>query len=502
MKLAFAKMKPTSIAFLSASLLVSLATLGHANPTWTGGAAGDTTDWNNPANWTSLITPGVAPSTTSIAKFTTASPTHQPNVTSSADIEALYFSVGGYDITATNSATLTFGVGGNYYNTGDGNGYYLINALNTSGTNTINVPLLLTASTGKTQNFASDGGTLVIQGTIGDASGYTSTDTVEFYANGSTAIVDVTGANTFTNAVEIYGSGKTEVNTLGNSGSASALGENGTITMLAGSDLNYQGLGETSNKTFNLTANGTIDTTGATGTLNLSSAVTGTGYSLTKAGAGTLALSHAAGNTYSNGTTVSAGTLLVSNTSNSATGSGTVSLGAATLAGTGIISGQVHATGASGSSNITAATAATIGNLSLSGGVTSSTGLTLNLAIDGAGATNSTLTLGSTGLADSGGALIFNLYDLGSNSLIDNTPYTLIAGTGAISESSITANLLNSSYTLNRSYGSHGVLVSGDIATFEVTGGLAVPEPSTYALLGAGFLALIIFSRRYRFQGQ
>ena len=65
--------------------------------------------------------------------------------------------------------------------------------------------------------------------------------------------------------------------------------------------------------------------------------------SLTKTGAGTLVLSNS--NTYTGGTEVSGGTLLVNNASGSATGTGPVTVSAATLGGTGFINGPVTLTG-------------------------------------------------------------------------------------------------------------------------------------------------------------
>jgi alkaline phosphatase len=64
---------------------------------------------------------------------------------------------------------------------------------------------------------------------------------------------------------------------------------------------------------------------------------------LTKAGDGMLTLSNSNG--YTGGTMVAAGTLLVENTAGSATGSGTVWVGAAILGGTGFINGPVVLTG-------------------------------------------------------------------------------------------------------------------------------------------------------------
>ncbi|MCX5670451.1 MAG: autotransporter-associated beta strand repeat-containing protein [Planctomycetota bacterium] len=76
---------------------------------------------------------------------------------------------------------------------------------------------------------------------------------------------------------------------------------------------------------------------------------------LNKRGAATLILS--GDNTYSGGTTVSEGALLVNNITGSGTGSGAVTVGAATLGGTGFISGPVTLTG---DSTLTSTAALTI----------------------------------------------------------------------------------------------------------------------------------------------
>lgn len=219
--------------------------------------------------------------------------------------------------------------------------------------------------------------------------------------------------------------------------------------------------------------------------LSISTGISGSG-SVLQFGTGTTTLSGS--NTYSGGTAIKAGMLALG--ANGTTGSGGVTLGAATLAGLGTVSGLLSATGASVSSNITAASTSTIGNLTLGGGVTSANGLTLNFGIDGAGATNSTITLGA-GLTVTG-VMTVNLYDLGTNSLQGSTPYILVQGTGAISDNSLAVNLLNSAYTLNSAYGSDGIEINGDTMTFEVAG---VPEPSVFEALAFGFGILMIMRR-------
>jgi len=58
---------------------------------------------------------------------------------------------------------------------------------------------------------------------------------------------------------------------------------------------------------------------------------------------------------------------------------------------------------------------------------------------------------------------------------------------------------LGSGYTLNSSWGTDGVNISGDTATFEVNA-VAVPEPGTFAamLVGLGMLLLVLRGKRFR----
>jgi autotransporter-associated beta strand protein len=263
----------------------------------------------------------------------------------------------------------------------------------------------------------------------------------------------------------------------------------GTISQIGTGTLNLSG-------SINNNSTGTLTVNVAAGdSAQISGAIGGTGSGLfVKSGAGTLQISGT--NTYTGGTSITAGNLQVTNTSSSssATGSGGVSLGSATLSGTGYVTGAVTATGASGASNITVATTGSVGTLTLNGGVTSSTGLTLNLAVDGAAGANSLLSLGSANLSVSGSALTFNLYDQGSNLLTPNTPYLIVSSTGSLTASSITASLSGSTqYTLKTSYGTDGISISGGDAYFEVQ---SVPEPSTWALMLGGLALLVFYQRR------
>ncbi len=225
---------------------------------------------------------------------------------------------------------------------------------------------------------------------------------------------------------------------------------------------------------FNVTGAGThafdIDS-GRTATVN--QAMSGAG-ALTKLGSGALALK-ANNSTFSGGITVNAGSLVTGHVS--ALGSGSVNVAAGTLQ---VGDGSANTVTLGASANLVIADGATLklgglNALSLSNtGVASGTGV---IALTGG-----TYNFGSTGagLLDLGGAL----NNLGAG----DYKYTLITGTlsgNDLSEVNILGSGYDSSVT-NLSY-ANGVL------SFT-----AVPEPSTYGLIGAGTLAAVAFVRRRR----
>lgn len=132
----------------------------------------------------------------------------------------------------------------------------------------------------------------------------------------------------------------------------------------------------------------------ATNSLELSGTISGSG-SANIDGSGLVAISSTT-NSYSGTTTVSSGSLVLTNTSGSATGTGSVSLSGGTLAGTGFISGAVSA-----------------------GSTSSIRPGTLNLASSGVGAP---ITVGSLALA--GGSTIYNEF-------VDSSTYDRIVVTDA-----------------------------------------------------------------------
>ena len=160
-------------------------------------------------------------------------------------------------------------------------------------------------------------------------------------------MVTLSGANTFTGGMNIN-AGTVSVSTIGNSGSSSNLGSNGTINIGNGGStgtLLYTGSGETTDKVIRLngsTGGAIIDQSGtgllkftsnftsanSSKTLTLQGSTAGSGeiaaaipdaggsgtLSVVKEGSGTWTFSGASANTYAGTTTVNGGTLILSKT--------------------------------------------------------------------------------------------------------------------------------------------------------------------------------------------
>src|SRR5207237_7964876 len=106
---------------------------------------------------------GNAPGVSDVALFGSAR-VPQPNLSSPLTIHELTFpatTTSGYDRTSSNT-----GIKPTLTNTGTG-ATSAINAANTSGTNTIDAPIILGAAAASTQTFTqAGGGTLVVNGII------------------------------------------------------------------------------------------------------------------------------------------------------------------------------------------------------------------------------------------------------------------------------------------------------------------------------------------------
>src|SRR3984893_661598 len=307
-----------------------------ANQTWQNNG----TDFNTGNNWSN----GVVPGPNDVARFNSAMGT-QPKLSASLTIQELNFSAtsaSGYDLTSSNTGiklTLT--------NTGTA-GASAINAANTSGTNTIDAPIVLGAGNGLTQTFTqASGGTLIINGVISN------TNNVTLSLAGA-GIIQLAGANTYSGGTTLANGTTVRIN------KATALGT-GTFTISGGTiDNTTAGAITLSNNNAqawngNFSFTGTKDLnlgTGAVtmnasrlitvngGNLTIGGAISGATFGITKAGTGTLILDGAIGtttgsvtenassgvltlagnNTYSGGTTLNGGSTL---NINSATALGT-----------------------------------------------------------------------------------------------------------------------------------------------------------------------------------
>jgi len=181
------------------------------------------TDFNAGTSWVS----GTAPGNNDVGAFTSA-PVAQPNLSASVQIAGLYFKgtgTSGYDltrsgITQTLTLTATATSIGNETNNGQA---VAIGAENTSGTNTIDVPIILAPGTGTVSTiFQAAGGTLVINGVI---SGSTSTFGLSKTGGGTLVL---SGTNTYTGATTVS-AGTLFVNGSLASGSAVTVSNSGTV---------------------------------------------------------------------------------------------------------------------------------------------------------------------------------------------------------------------------------------------------------------------------------
>lgn len=306
------------------------------------------TDFNTGSNWSS----GSVPGATDIAAFPNAEITN-PNLSASVTILGVNFSSmasSGYDLTSSSASinlTLT--------NTGTGSAG-AINALNTTGTNTIDAPIVLGAASGSTQTFTqATGGTLTLNGAISStnaiagltfagggtfningANSYTGvtkfatgdsivignksafgTSTVQANLGTISASTDLSGANAISNAFTGTNNGGSTVfggsNNIELSGTFTESATRSITNNISGGTLTFSGTVNFSDSSSNFTTtfNGTGNTV-VSG--NIANGGASTASKLTKDDTGTLTFSGGNSNTYSGKTTVSAGTLILNKT--------------------------------------------------------------------------------------------------------------------------------------------------------------------------------------------
>ncbi len=157
-----------------------------------------------PTGWAST-----APGAGDVGWFKTAVIT-QPNLSVSLSIAGLYFNgtgSSGYDITSSSTAVkFTLTGTDSTGNGGTSNGTAAaLRGENTSGTNTIDAPIILGAAAAATQVFyQAAGGTLIVNGVV------SSTNAVTLSLKGG-GTIQLNGANTFTSGSNINDAGTTLV---------------------------------------------------------------------------------------------------------------------------------------------------------------------------------------------------------------------------------------------------------------------------------------------------
>ncbi len=373
----------------------------------------------------------------------------------------------GLNIANGNAGTLTI-TGGSLTTTSNSSAVDILGSTNASGVgNLIINGGSFTSAAGLNIGFGAGSGALTL------TSGNATISRLEFSAvNGnSDAVVNLNGG-TFTLGNLTVTSGRANaVNFNGGTFKASAnmtLG-NGTVPV-----------------TFNVKNGGAIiDTNG--NTVTISNALVNFGGNstggLTKQNAGTLILSGT--NTYNGTTTVSAGTLLI-NGSTAAASAINVASGA-TLGGNGTINGATTINGALSPGNspglLTFGSSLTLNgtmNMEISG---TSRGTTYD-AVDVGGL----LTYGGTMTLTIGSPITNGLYDLFGGAFSQTGNFTGIAFAGGAYSATWTFN--GSLWTASTG--------SQDFSFDKITGDLtvAVPEPTTWALLAAGLTVVVIFRRR------
>jgi hypothetical protein len=269
------------------------------------------------------------------------------------------------------------------------------------------------------------------------------------------------------------------------------------------------------------------------GRLNLTGDVSGYSFGtfLTKTGAGTVVLGNPNGNGFNtqqapnnNGVMadVQQGTLLINNSQGYAMGnrSGTVNVEkGATFGGTGTLSpnqqvvsedaGSIIAPGDAGQANL--GIHPSIGLLTLAGSLTAENGLTMDFKLTGGlhgepdangnptpapGIDNDAINVNNLTL---NGPVTVNFTAL--NALATETPYTLIFGSGTWTSSDLTFDFIApAGYAMDLDYGflkgTPGYVFSRTPGVSSLTVEfVAIPEPSTYGLLGLGLLALVAIGR-------
>lgn len=374
------------------------------------------------------------------------------------------------------SSTVTNGINRSNRLVKDGTGTWVLSGANTySGSTTIRDGVLSVSSVGASNVVSSNlGGYVVVLG----GSGAPPAGTFGTLNIGNTT---TTGTLRYTGTGEV----SDRVVNLGGTTGGAVLEQSGTA-----GHLHF-----TSNFTSTGAGTKTLTLQGSTAaTAEISGAIVDNSVThktiVVKSGTGTWRLSDAS--TYSGGTTIDQGVLEVTNSTGSATGSGVVILGAATLAGNGRVDGLVNTSGIT--SVISAGTSP--GTLNLLGGLEAADGATFNFELGAtSGAPDSDLiNLGTgvfTGSAAPGG-LVFNFYNIGATT---GSPYTLFTFGSSLDleVTDIFTNALPDGMLLDTTFGTGGYLLSGTNLQVQFD---AVPEPGSVVLALGALVMLVGFRRR------
>jgi len=435
-----------------------------ANKTWNNTG----TDFNASGSWT-----GGVPGTGDTAVFSTAEVSN-PNLSASLTILALNFSTtssSGYDLTSSStSIKLTL----NSTATGTGSA---INAANTSGTNTIDAPIVLGASANKTQTFTqASGGTLVINGII------SSTNNVTLSLAGG-GIIQLDGANTYSGGTTLAGGTTVRINNATALGTGTFTIQGGTIDNTTASSLtltNDNVIAISGNFTFGGTQDLNLGNGAVTDDGNYTITLSGTGSTLTLGGTMTNTLNGVQTTTVNGaGNTLVLGSYALSSNNTGRidiiNGTGNVTItGAITNGGTsagGLIYSGTGTLTLSGNNTYGGATSISSGIVNIqnanalgstASGTTVSSGATLQLQ-GGITFAAEALTISGTGGAGQNGALV-NVSGINNYGGL----LTLAAGT-TLSSNSGTLNLTNTGTIIGATF-SLTLTGSGDGSISSVIG--------------------------------
>jgi hypothetical protein len=227
--------------------------------------------------------------------------------------------------------------------------------------------------------------------------------------------------------------------------------------------------------------------------------------SISITGTSTVNLTRAAGNSYNGTTTVSGGTLLVNNLTGSGTGVGTVTVSTGgTLGGSGFLTGPVVVnTGA------TLSPGNSPGNLTVANDVTLNTGSNFTLELNGnTAALYDRVTMTGAGsdlfLNGTNNLNIFLGYSVAVNDIFFVGVGSSAAITGVFEQLNGVNTTLTQGSAFNFGVNTFEISYTGNLGTTAFAGAgndlvlrvAAIPEPSTYALIASGLVALAFLRRR------